>query len=1404
MAREMNSNRSETIFVGNSEMAMLMRSVDWSQTLLGSISTWTSSLKTAVSICLNSHFPMVIWWGKDLVLLYNDAWRPILGIKHPKALGRPGQEVWSEIWDIIGVQLHSVLETAQATSSDDMLLLVDRYGYTEEAYFTYSYSPIFLETGEVGGAFTAVTETTRHVIGKRRLSTLRELAANTVEAKSVEETCRVASATLANNPHDIPFALLYLVEQDGKQARLVQTVRVEAGTSISPEQIDLNQEQDGWKFAQVKKIGNAEIVDELTSRFGVLSGGAWDEPSRAAIVLPIPQAGQKQLAGLLVLGISPHREFDDEYRGFFDLAASYIATAITNANAYEAERKQTGALAELDRAKTTFLSISHELPSNRVSTILESITDAFVAFDDQWRYTYVNEQATRILHKTREELLGKQVWEEVFPNRVGTHSYQELQWAATEQVPVVYEDFNPALDVWFEVRAYPSSEGLAVYFHDISDRKRSEAERKQAEQALRDSEERFRQLTENIDTVFFMSEGFNDASPGRVVYVSPAYERIWGRSCESLYENTRSWFEAIHLDDQERVQQALPGLAKAEFDQEFRIVRPDGAIRWVHDRVFPVYNERGEVYRTAGIVEDVTERKQAEAALRLSEERYRSLVTVTSSIVWVAASDGAIVSAPAWEDITGQTPEEYMGWGWFERLHPEDREPTAAIWAEALQHKTPCEAEYRLLHRDGQYRYGLARGVPILDEAGEVREWIGTLTDITERKQAEEALRGSEERLRLALKSAALGAWDFNPITNVLKWDDQCKVMFGLSPHVEVDYDVFLASLHPEDRERIHQAVLFALSPASDGEVDIEYRTVGIEDGVERWIAAKGKAFFNQTGLATRLIGTVLNITERKQAEAEREHLLAQERHYVSQLQGLTSAALAINSALSIEQVLQVITHQAASIIGTHQSVTSMTIDQNWAQAITDIYMSDKYAQWRDYDEKPDGSGIYACVCHLNHPMRMTQTELEAHPRWQGFSKATEKHPPMRGWLAAPLVGRDGQNMGLIQLSDKYEGDFTEADEAILVQLAQMASVAVENAQLYEAEQQARSVAEASREEAQAANRIKDEFLAVLSHELRSPLNPILGWSRLLQSGKLDEAKTKQALATIERNAKLQSELIEDLLDVSRILQGKLSLNINSVNLASTIKAAIETVRLAAEAKSIQIQTMLDPEVRPVSGDLTRLQQVVWNLLSNAVKFTPAGGRIELRLDQVEIEHAELSMQNELHSQFSIPSSQSSYAQITVSDTGTGISPRFLPHVFDYFRQEDGATTRKFGGLGLGLAIVRHLVELHGGTIQAESPGEDLGATFTVRLPLMANQPAVNLSLQSLEQPLDLKGTQVLIVDDDIDTRNFIEFLLKQAGAKVITTTSAKEALTVLMRSKPDVLLSDIGMPDMDGYMLMQ
>ncbi|MBN3898275.1 MAG: response regulator [Nostoc sp. NOS(2021)] len=596
--------------------------------------------------------------------------------------------------------------------------------------------------------------------------------------------------------------------------------------------------------------------------------------------------------------------------------------------------------------------------------------------------------------------------------------------------------------------------------------------------------------------------------------------------------------------------------------------------------------------------------------------------------------------------------------------------------------------------------------------------------ELKERQQVEAELRQSEERLRLALSASRMGTWNWNMQTGKISWSDNLEPLFGLEPgEFDGSYEMFVARLHLDDRDRVLAAVVHAIATAED--YDIEFRVV-YPNGNIRWALSQGKVFYDQHGQPIQMAGIDLDITERKRsAEALRD---SEER--------FRQLAENIDAVFWIKEVPE-----------NRVSYVSPAYERLWGLNPQELYENQQV--W----------------VNRIHPQDRESTDRA----FQEKAVAGEFDQEYR------IVLADGS---IRWVRDRCFGLRDETGEiyrfaGIAEDISDRKQVEIERDRLLSQEQLARA-------EAERANRIKDEFLAVLSHELRSPLNPILGWTKLLQTRKFDQTKTAEALATIERNVKLQTQLIDDLLDIAKILRGKLSMDASPVNLAFFIESALDAVRTAAIAKSIQLHPLL-PNIGQVSGDSTRLQQIVWNLLSNAIKFTPNGGRVEIRLERVDDQ-----------------------AQIIVSDTGIGINADFLPHIFESFRQEDVSITRKYGGLGLGLAIVRQLVEAHGGTITADSPGEGFGAIFTVRLPLLNVEPEIKQTDKLPQQALELTGIRVLTVDDDADARELLTVLLAEYGAKVLTVASAAEVLANLESFQPDVLVSDIGMPEVDGYTLIQ
>jgi len=493
----------------------------------------------------------------------------------------------------------------------------------------------------------------------------------------------------------------------------------------------------------------------------------------------------------------------------------------------------------------------------------------------------------------------------------------------------------------------------------------------------------------------------------------------------------------------------------------------------------------------------------------------------------------------------------------------------------------------------------------------------------------------------------------------------------------------------------------------------------------------------------------------------EQQELLKKERASALRLSGLAEATLAIASALSLDDVLKMITDQAAKVINSAFALIWIKVNENGTRRTILAMSADASGARQGVDERSEQL-LDAIARQIHGSVRLTGEQLRklgGTPLFEG----------LRTLLAAPLREREGEPAGLLMLAEKQNAAFTGDDETVLTQLAQMASVAVQNARLYR--------------EAQDANRAKDDFLATLAHELRTPMTGILGWVQMLKSEGMEQTDVAAAIEMIESSTRVQARLVEDLLDVSRIIAGKLRVDLAPVELRPVVETVVEMFHARAQERRIAIET--DIEERPLSvyGDETRLHQVVWNLLSNAIKFTPEGGRVRVELHCSE-----------------------SKAVLRVSDTGQGISPEFLPHVFERFRQFDNTTVRQQSGLGLGLAIVRHLVTLHGGQVAAESDGIGTGTTFTITLPLLAVRldPADLQQLRSKPEMPNLSGLKVLIVDDDDEAGKLVALVLGQLGADAQAVTSVAAAVKMLRSFPADIVVSDIAMPGEDGYAMMR
>jgi len=604
-------------------------------------------------------------------------------------------------------------------------------------------------------------------------------------------------------------------------------------------------------------------------------------------------------------------------------------------------------------------------------------------------------------------------------------------------------------------------------------------------------------------------------------------------------------------------------------------------------------------------------------------------------------------------------------------------------------------------------------------EDGFVAAW----RDVTERKQSEAELRTLNERFKLAATAVKCLIYDWDLQTNLVTRPFGFTELLGYRPEeVEPTREWWQQCIHPDDASQLRDRYRINLETAD--RYMIEYR-VRHRDGHYLWVQDQGVVLRDEANRPARIVGTTIDIDDRKQAESALRRSQERLQHMVN------TAQVGIAFATSMGEILE-INHALLQMLGYSREEF---LDQTLAWQAVSLLESDPSA-----------------------PAPIEQL---------GTSGSTTKE----------LIHKDGWRVPSLVSATRLKG---EADEYVVfvLDISEQRRLEQERLELLTREQAARA-------EAELANRTKDEFLEIVSHELRSPLNAIYGWAKLLRTRTYDAATIDRALETIERNAQTQTQLIEDLLDVSRMIRGNLRLDLAPMSLAPVIDVTIANMRLAAEAKSIQLHSQTDGSIGYVLGDPNRLQQIVTNLLTNAVKFTPQHGCVHVSLKQI-----------------------GGQAQIQVADTGKGIQPDFLPYVFERFRQADGGTTGSKDGLGLGLAIVRHLVELHSGTITADSPGEGQGATFTVKIPVLDDESKRIKNDDKRENKFDLNSSllsnvSVLVVDDEPDTREFLTVALEGSGARVTTAESVRSAFEMFQQTQPDLIVSDIGMPEEDGYTLL-
>ena len=1251
--------KSATAFIrGSGEMVERIRSFDWSTTPLGPPQSWSPALKTILPTLLANRFPMLLWWGEHYIQFYNDAYIPVPGDKHPnQALGRPAHECWSEIWHVLKPLVDTPFRGGPATWNDDILLEINRHGFAEESHFIIAYSPVPDETAPsgIGGILATVSEITEKVVGERRVGILRDLGVQVGEAKNAEQACEIAAQTLANHTKDIPFVQLYLVDRKSARAQLAGAAGVDVGTAMSPLQIDLSGTQEiGWPIAEALRAETIQVVDRIGERFASVPAGPWSDPPSLAVVIPIPSRKTHEVAALMIAGVSARLKLDEGYQVFFELVRTQIAGALANAQAYEEERERAEALAELDRAKTVFFSnVSHEFRTP-LTLMLAPLEDTLARADglhpeDRARLEVAHRNSLRLLRLVNTLL----EFSRIEAGRVEA-SYEPTEIAGfTAELASVFRAAIERAGLELIVDCPPLTEPVYVdreMWEKIVFNLISNALKFTFEGTIEVS------LLPGDGAVKLVVKDTGNGVPAEELpRLFERFHRVTGargRTFEGSGIGLALVYEVVKLHG---------GRVEAESEvgrgTTFTVTIPTGRSHLPADRIRAAGTTvstglRGEAYLQEALRWDlgsaprhVDERPipsgDSDAVPRIlladdnsdMREYVRRLLEQRYQVVAVENGAAALeqLRKVSFDLVLTDVMMPLLDGVGLLRAIRDDPS-TASLPVILLSARAGAESSLQ----------GIQAGADdYLVKPFSARELLtrveAHLKLQSVRREAAKSLRDSEARFRALVKMTSDVVYSMSPDWRVIRHQDGNRFIESTSTPDEH----WIAKYIPQDEQA---RVLAGIEKAirTRGTFELEHR-VFRADGTIGWTYSRAIPMHDAQGEIVEWFGAAREITQRKQTE---EALRLRTEQYETLLKQAPVGVYIVDADFRIRDVNPTalpLFEDTPNLIGTDFEAIVHTM---WTQEYADEIV-----------------GLFRRTLETGEPYHAP--ERTEHRIDRAVNEYYE-------WRLDRIPLPDGRYGVVCYFRDISQQVLSRAK----VELA-----------LFNEKQ--------AREDAESANRLKDEFLATVSHELRTPLNAIMGWTELLRIHGLDREESTRALETIDRNVRIQKQLIEDLLDVSKIIMGKLQLNVTLVDVVAVTEAATEGVRRAAENKQIRLDSVVDPQAGAVEGDPIRIQQIMWNLLSNAIKFTPRGGRVGVQLKRVN-----------------------SHVEMSVTDNGAGIRREFLPFLFNRFRQADSSPSRAHGGLGLGLAIVRHLTELHGGTVRVDSAGEGQGATFTVCLPL--------------------------------------------------------------------------------------